>query len=675
MIDRTPTRIESLGVYLPPRRVSTSEVVSRCRTLIKFPLERLTGIRTRPMAGDGEYAIDLARKAVADCLVSSRHGPNAIDLLICCNISRCDGPDTQVSFEPSTSLKIKTQFGFKNALAFDISNACAGMLTAVAVADAFIGAGLARFAMVVSGEYITHLTHTAQREIDSFLDPRLACLTLGDAGAALILERSPDSGSGFHLLDLYTRGEFSTLCIAKASDRPHGGAIMYTESVRLSAISIRHSVSHALQCLRNGGWVPTDVDHLVMHQVSKMTLSDAVKEVNRVLGAKLCHDGNVVDNVAERGNTATTTHIIALMDLIRCGRIKSGDKVLLIVTGSGLTIGAALYTFDDLPDRLRAGRTQPNGSGTDPAASWNGPGRSTVPPRVRIESVGTVRHDRPTPKETIALATAAARDCLSRSAHGRQDVGLLLYAGVYRDDFLLEPAIAALLAGELGLGPAPDVKPTNGFLAFDVFNGALGFLNACHVAIQLMRSTKQKVSLVVASEIENNRAAWPERLLGLEETGSALLLSLDDRGGDGFGNFMFRYFDQYADAFVAHHGHHDGRHCLYVERDPRLEGYFQECVQVAVAEFLSAEGRTLADIDLVFLPQVSPRFVEGLRASLSIPEERCVNVAQPGRDLSTSSLPVALRYARDRGMVRPGAVGLIVGAGSGIQVGCALYHF
>ena len=52
-----------------------------------------------------------------------------------------------------------------------------------------------------------------------------------------------------------------------------------------------------------------------------------------------------------------------------------------------------------------------------------------------------------------------------------------------------------------------------------------------------------------------------------------------------------------------------------------------------------------------------------------------MNVAQPGHDLLTSSLPVALRYAHAKGMVRSGVVGLIVAAGSGIQVGCVLYHF
>ena len=110
--------------------------------------------------------------------------------------------------------------------------------------------------MVVSGEYITHLTLTAQKEIESFLDPRLACLTLGDAGAALILERSPDSESGFQLIDLYTRAEFSSLCVAKASDRAHGGAIMYTDSVRLSSAAIRHAVSHAIRSLQGAAGHP-----------------------------------------------------------------------------------------------------------------------------------------------------------------------------------------------------------------------------------------------------------------------------------------------------------------------------------------------------------------------------------------------------------------------------------
>ena len=46
--------IESLGVYLPPRIVSTDEILRGCRVNLRFPLERVTGIEYRHMAGDGE---------------------------------------------------------------------------------------------------------------------------------------------------------------------------------------------------------------------------------------------------------------------------------------------------------------------------------------------------------------------------------------------------------------------------------------------------------------------------------------------------------------------------------------------------------------------------------------------------------------------------------------------
>ncbi|MGO9462606.1 MAG: amino acid adenylation domain-containing protein, partial [Isosphaeraceae bacterium] len=214
------TIIESFGVYLPARVVSTAEVVSGCHLPLDFPLERMTGIRTRRMAGETEFAIDLAEKAVIDCFARSVHEPGEIDLLICCNISRCDGPGNQFSYEPTTAARLQRRFGLERATAFDISNACAGTFTAITVADAFLKTGVARRALIVSGEYITHLTRTAQKEITDFLDPRIACLTLGDSGVAIILESAPGEGVGFQDLDLYTLGKYSDLCVAKATDRP-----------------------------------------------------------------------------------------------------------------------------------------------------------------------------------------------------------------------------------------------------------------------------------------------------------------------------------------------------------------------------------------------------------------------------------------------------------------------
>ncbi len=235
-VPATPsTIIESFGVYLPPKIVSTAEVVRGCHLPLDFPLERMTGIRARRMAGETEFAIDLAEKAVIDCLARSAYEPGDIDLLICCNISRCDGPGNQFSYEPTTASRLQRRFRLEHATAFDISNACAGTFTAITVADAFLKTGAARRALVVSGEYITHLTRTAQKEITDFLDPRIACLTLGDSGVAILLEHSPGEGVGFQDLDLYTLGKYSDLCVAKATDRPHGGAIMLTDAIRGAA--------------------------------------------------------------------------------------------------------------------------------------------------------------------------------------------------------------------------------------------------------------------------------------------------------------------------------------------------------------------------------------------------------------------------------------------------------
>ncbi|MCB0642956.1 MAG: hypothetical protein KDC44_15010, partial [Phaeodactylibacter sp.] len=213
MEDHANTIIESLGVYLPPTVLTTDEVLAGCKKKVQFPLANISGIKSRRVAGQTEYSIDLARKAIIDCFQHSSYGPADIDILICCNISRVDEKDT-TSFEPGTSIKLKKEFGLTQALVFDITNACAGMFTGIYLVHTLLSTGAIRRGMVVSGEYITHLTETAQRETENYLDERMACLTLGDAGAAVILDKGTTQASGFQSIDLQTYGGYSHLCIA-----------------------------------------------------------------------------------------------------------------------------------------------------------------------------------------------------------------------------------------------------------------------------------------------------------------------------------------------------------------------------------------------------------------------------------------------------------------------------
>jgi 3-oxoacyl-[acyl-carrier-protein] synthase III len=201
MSEKKNTIIESLGVYLPPDSVSTEDLVNGCEAPIRFPLEKITGIKTRRMAGEHEFSIHLSINAVMACLEKSSYSPKDLDLVVCCNISRVDEKG-KLTFEPSTSVRLKKEFGFDHAIVFDISNACAGMFTGIYLVDRLIKAGTIKRGLVVSGEYITHLSLTAQREIENFMDSKIACLTVGDAAAAVLLEEGKDNRLGFQELDL-----------------------------------------------------------------------------------------------------------------------------------------------------------------------------------------------------------------------------------------------------------------------------------------------------------------------------------------------------------------------------------------------------------------------------------------------------------------------------------------
>lgn len=665
--------IESLGVYLPPREVRTEDVMRGCAVNVAFPLERMSGIKSRHVAGETEFSIDLAEQAIVRCLERSSYGPADVDLLIVASVARCDGPGLWISHEPSTALRLRRRLGLDRALVFDLASACSGMFTGLAIADALVQRGVIECGIVASGEYISHLGTTAQLEITELLDPRLACLTLGDAGAAVLVTATETPDRGFAALDLATFGAHARYCMAYPTREPHGGAIMLTDALNLTDAATKHGAVHAFGTLARAGWPAESFQHLIMHQTSSTALQSAMREINRVVGARVCHPGNTVDNLARRGNTASTSHFVALADSLDAGRIRSGDRVIFAVSGSGLTVGTALYTFDDLPDRWASGA--PKGAATRTPSAPRANGSRPEAPLVRIESVGTAPTQATGRRDTFALLRAAATDCLARSRFEWNDIALLIYAGVYRSDYLTEPALGALLAGELGINATLSASDPRRTLAFDISNGAVGFLDACHVAAELIRAGRVATAMVVTAEVENNADAFPTELVGIEETGAAVILTRAAGEGDGLGRCCFRTFTNDADAFASHCINRNATTYLVVRRDPELERLYADATVIAVTEFLADEGIELGQIAHVLPPQISSRFIARLSGALGVPRDRFVDVTCDRRDLFTSSMPFALRAITEQGRAVADELGLIITVGSGIQVGCALYHF
>jgi 3-oxoacyl-[acyl-carrier-protein] synthase-3 len=342
-------RIESLGIRLPGKKVSTEELMASCRRRPRCDFERITGIRERRVA-EGEYAVDLAVGAARRALAMSRYRAEELGAVVCTSISKHNRPG-EFDLEPASAVPIRRAIGASGAIVFDVVNACAGMLNGIYVVQGLIRSGAIRCGMVVSGEQNMPLAETAAREIRHRLDPQMASLTLGDCGAAIILEASPDPAVGFHRLDLVTGAKHDHYCHSRPSSRGPGG-VLITNPRGLQRKGAEHFPAYLKQALDATGWTVADLHHVIPHQVSVRAIRQGIKVVERYLGCEL--PDYFLSCVDRYGNTTTTSHFLALHEFILDGTVRSGQNLLLVSGASGIVISHATLTLDDLPDRYRA---------------------------------------------------------------------------------------------------------------------------------------------------------------------------------------------------------------------------------------------------------------------------------------------------------------------------------
>jgi 3-oxoacyl-[acyl-carrier-protein] synthase III len=254
-----------------------------------------------------------------------------------------------------------------------------------------------------------------------------------------------------------------------------------------------------------------------------------------------------------------------------------------------------------------------------------------------------------------------------------EDLDLLLFSGVYRDEFLCEPAVAAMIAGDLKFRSEGVREDRNSF-AFDVLNGSLGFLNAIQTSVSMIQGGKADNAIVLTSEIENNRDLWPDNLLEIEETGAGMILE-KSTDGSGFDGFAYKKFPQYSNKRLVENMWIDGKPFLELIASEDMNDLYIECIVSAVKEW-EAEGLVdMGKVQKIFLPQISSSFIQKLANALHLPPEKVVDATKGRKDLYTASIPFAMQEALQSGAVRKGDTGLIISAGSGILVGCAHYYF
>ncbi|WP_018692607.1 3-oxoacyl-ACP synthase III family protein [Algicola sagamiensis] len=327
--------------------MSTNELMNSMVNPQPINVEEITGIKNRRILQPHENSLSAAVEAVNNCLKNSSYQPEDIDIVISGSISRTRVAGSQQHFDPALSLFIKKEVGLKNAIHFDVSNACSGMMTGVHFLSKMIQAGVVKNGIVVSGEQISTISETAAREIENPQDPQFGSLTVGDSGAAVILDGKGDADNKIDYIELTTCAEYSELCIGKPSQKTPGYAL-YTHNSEMhkkSRLMMWPMFQKELLHKQGRTFQGEDYDYIIQHQVG-------AKFVDRInaLGEK-AFEASMPQNInclEEMGNTATTSHFIALHSHIQNNNLKPRTKFLLVPAASGLVTGCLSATISHL---------------------------------------------------------------------------------------------------------------------------------------------------------------------------------------------------------------------------------------------------------------------------------------------------------------------------------------
>lgn len=342
------SRFESIGVYLPEKVVTTQELIDRMENKPEFDLEKLTGIKERRWRAANEDSRTLALTAARRCLANSRYEAKDLDVIISCSITRFQ--NTYFQLEPALSKTLKIDIGMRpGSINFDITNACAGMMTGVYILDSMIKCGAIKTGMVVSGECITPITETAVKEIDELVDPQFASLTVGDSGAACILDQAVNGDGVISIVDMFSLSEHADLCLGMPSDR-NPGIAMYTDAMgihkevvdRLPILMPYYSDTHNI--------AKDDYDFIIPHQTSTRAIKTALDACIPLFQKREKTDyfPEVPICLDKYGNTSSTSHLVVLWDYLRSGKMKPGARVMFLVLASGIVMGIIDTTIGNL---------------------------------------------------------------------------------------------------------------------------------------------------------------------------------------------------------------------------------------------------------------------------------------------------------------------------------------
>ncbi|MBK23439.1 MAG: 3-oxoacyl-ACP synthase III [Halobacteriovorax sp.] len=326
--------ISDFAHYLPEKVMSSDEIEKRLAPLYKklrLPegrLELMTGITERRYWEPGTRPSALSTKAANNLFDSGKLKKEDIDLVIHASVCRD-------FLEPSTASVVHCDLGLKpEAMLFDLSNACLGVMSSMVMAANLIESGAIKHALIVSGENggpLLFQTIETLLKDDSInrknIKKYIANLTIGSAAVAYTLSHK-DLASGHKLVGGVSMADTSANVLCQGGGDTQA-LMMETDSEELMKKGVVLAKETWERTKAELAWENSDIDWAIGHQVGKAHEALTME----TLGLE---NKQTFKTYPFLGNTGSAALPVTLDLLNHEMKIEKGSKVALLGIGSGL---------------------------------------------------------------------------------------------------------------------------------------------------------------------------------------------------------------------------------------------------------------------------------------------------------------------------------------------------
>ncbi|GLY44086.1 3-oxoacyl-[acyl-carrier-protein] synthase 3 [Amycolatopsis sp. NBRC 101858] len=309
------SRVLGIGSAQPDKIVTNDDLSQIMDTNDQWIRDRV-GIIERRFAEKDETLTDFAVAAGTAALADAGVDPSEVDTVI---LPNCTMP----TLIPNAAAQVAARIGIPSPGAFDLNAACAGFCYGLGVASDLIRAGSAKKVLVIGAEKLTDSVNPVDRAN--------AIIFADGAGAAVVgasdePQIGPVSwGSAGDLVDL----------IGMTEDK-----FIYQEGQSVFRWATTQIAPIAMRALEVAGLKPSDVDVLIPHQAN-LRIVEAIAKKLRANGAR--DDMVVADDIKYSGNTSSASIPLALDHMRKAGTAKSGDVVLAVGFGAGLSYAGQAF--------------------------------------------------------------------------------------------------------------------------------------------------------------------------------------------------------------------------------------------------------------------------------------------------------------------------------------------